>query len=379
MAKTSKKKLTPSQKRYVKEISNLEKRVKRAKKSGFDFPEDIIPSKTSFPKRITKSILEGIKSLRGTKLYQKAIGFFTKEKHLPVSEGIEFVKQKRRETAIHNLPNRKKVNEEDDVFRRGKILLLTYNDLSESGKIRFIRDLSNDDYEAFQHAKSILGEDYTLGRGEDDSGRETGETLLPNEGSESEEIPEAEDYYEDDFEPEGTEVTETPDDEKKKINAEITDQKVKEWKENYERQKKKKKAEREFVYDGDAIYAGIISRIEQFEADYNAQPERFNKYGNKNAEVSFKRMLNNAIRTEGFSAVMRRLDGRGIEIDNALETMLYDSDENKVSGALMQLAEIILGRIPTQQESEKIHSYSEYINFDEEDEDLEDFQIDELI
>lgn len=378
MAKTGKKKLTPSQKRYVKEISNLQKRIKRAEKSGFDFPEGIIPSKTSFPKRITKLILEGIKSLRGNKLYQKAIGFFTNEKPLPVSEGIEIVKQKRIETAIRNLPNRKKVNDEDEVFQRGKILLLTYNDLSESGKIRFIRDLSNEDYEAFQHAKSILGEDYTLGRRETDSGRETGETILPNEGSESEEIPE-EDYYEDDFEPEGTEVTQAQDDERKKINAEITDQKVKQWKENYERQKKKKKAEREFVYDGDAIYAGIISRIEQFESDYNAQPERFNKYGNKNAEVSFKRMLNNAIRTDGFSTVMRRLDGRGIEIDNALETMLYDSDENKVSGALMQLAEIILGRIPSQQEAEKIHSYSEYINFDEEDEDLEGYQIDELI
>jgi len=382
MAKTSKKKLTPSQKRYVKEIYNLEKRVKRAEKSGFDFPEDIIPSKISFPKRITKSVLEGIKSLRGNKLYQKAIGFFTKEKPLPVSEGIELVKQKRRETNISNLPKRGKAisakQYEEEQLANGLQLLAEYNSLDEEGKMKFIRSLSNEDYDAFTLAKSKYGE-VQDGRREADSGRETGKTLLPDEGYESEEIPEAKEHYDEDFESEGTEASQTQDDERKKINAEITDQKVKQWKENYERQKNKKKAEREFVYDGDAIYAGIISRIEQFEADYNAQPERFNKYGNKNAEVSFKRMLNNAIRTEGFSTVMRRLDGRGIEIDNALETMLYDSDENKVSGALMQLAEIILGRIPTQQESEKIHSYSEYINFDEEDEDLEDYQIDELI
>lgn len=381
MAKTGKKKLTPSQKRYVKEISNLEKRVKRAEKYGFDFPEDIIPSKTSFPKRITKTILQGIKSLRGNKLYQKAIGFFTNERPLPVSEGIELVKQKRREVNISNLPKRRKAisakQYEEEQLANGLQLLAEYNSLDEEGKMNFIRSLSNEDYDAFTLAKSKYGE-VQNGRREADTGRETGQTLLPNEGTESEEIPE-ENYYEDDFEPEGTETTQTQDDERKKINAEITDQKVKQWKENYERQKKKKKSEREFVYDGDSIYAGIISRIEQFEADYNAQPERYNKYGNKNAEVSFKRMLNNAIRTEGFSTVMRRLDGRGIEIDNALETMLYDSDENKVSGALMQLAEIILGRIPTQKESEKIHSYSEYINFDEEDEDLEDYQIDELI
>lgn len=381
MAKTGKKKLTPSQKRYVKEISNLKKRVKRAEKAGFDFPEDIIPSKSSFPKRITKSILEDLKSLRGNKLYQKAKGFFTKEKTLPVSEGIEFVKQKRRETNFSNLPKRGKAitakQYEEEQLANGLQLLAKYNSLDEEGKMNFIRSLSNEDYDAFTLAKSKYGE-VQNGRRETESGRETGETLLPNEGAESEEIPEAKEHYGEDFEPEGTEIDNAQDDEKKKINAEITDQKVKQWKENYERQKKKKKVEREFVYDGDAIYAGIISRIEQFEADYNAQPDRFNKYGNKNAEVSFKRMLNNTIRTEGFSTVMRRLDGRGIEIDNALETMLYDSDENKVSGALMQLAEIILGRIPTQQESEKIHSYSEYINFDEEDEDLEDYQIDEL-
>lgn len=375
MAKTGKKKLTPSQKRYVKEISNLEKRVKRAEKLGFDFPEEIIPDKSSFPKRITKSILEGIKSLRGNNLYQKAIGFFTNEKTLPVSEAIEFVKQKRREVNISNLSKRGKAisakQYEEEQLVDGLQLLEKYNSLDEEGKMKFIRSLSNEDYDAFTLAKSKYGEVQ--------NGRETTETLLPDEGTESEEVPEAEDYYEYDFEPEGTEVNQAQDDERKKINAEITDQKVKQWKENYERQKKKKKAEREFVYDGDAIYAGIISRIEQFETDYNAQPERFNKYGNKNAEVSFKRMLNNAIRTDGFSTVMRRLDGRGIEIDNALETMLYDSDENKVSGALMQLAEIILGRIPSQQEAEKIHSYSEYINFDEEDEDLEDYQIDELI
>lgn len=377
MPKSRRPRQTASQEKYKREVKNLRNRVKRAEKAGFVFSPDIIPSVLNLPRRVAKAAIEAVKNIRDEILYRKAIGFSAKEKTLPVSEGIEFVKQKRKETSIRNLPNRKKVDEGDEIYQRGKILLLTYNDLSESGKIRFIRDLSNEDYEAFQYAKSILGEDYTLGRREADSGRETGETLLPNEGTESEEIPE-EGYYEGDFEPEGTENTQTQDDERKKINAEITDQKVKQWKENYERQKKKKKTEREFVYDGDAIYAGIISRIEQFEADYNAQPERFNKYGNKNAEVSFKRMLNNTIRTEGFSTVMRRLDGRGIEIDNALETMLYDSDENKVSGALMQLAEIILGRIPTQQESEKIHSYSEYINFDEEDEDLEDYQIDEL-
>lgn len=384
MAKSKGKQLTPSQKRYVKEISNLERRVKRAIKAGFNFPEDIIPNKASFPKRITKSVLEDIKSLRGSKLYQKATGFYTEEKTLPVSQGIEILKQKRRETNISNLPKRVKPitaeQYEEERLADGLKLLAEYSSLDEEGKMNFIRSLSNEDYDAFTLAKSKYGE-VENGRREADSRRETGKTVLPDEGSEYDEDYEQEweEQHAEEVERERAEIAKAKADERKKINAEITDKKVKEWKDKYEQQKKKKKKEREFVYDGDAIYAGIISRIEQFESDYNANPERFNKYGNKNAEVSFKRMLNNAIRTEGFSTVMRRLDGHGIEIDNALETMLYDSDENKVSGALMQLAEIILGRIPTQQESEKIHSYSEYINLEDEDEDLEDFQIEELI
>lgn len=382
MPKSRKPRQTASQEKYKREVKNLRKRVKRAEKAGFVFSPDIIPSILNLPRRVAKAAIEAVKSIKGEILYKKATGYIDVKDNdyrtKPVSFGIEKVKEKRKQTNIRNLRGKPiQVKEYEKHLSNGNNLLQKFNSLNVSDKFAFIRSLSEEDYKDLMDAVDREQEVYN-GRREADSGGETGQTLLPNEGAESEEIPE-ENYYEDDFEPEGTEDNETEDAERKKINEEITDEKVKQWKENYQRQKNKKKSEREFIYDGDAIYAGIISRIEQFEADYNAQPERFNKYGNKNAEVSFKRMLNNTIRTEGFSTVMRRLDGRGIEIDNALETMLYDSDENKVSGALMQLAEIILGRIPTQQESEKIHTYSEYINFDEEDEDLEDYQIDELI
>lgn len=383
MPKSRRPRQTASQEKYKREVKNLRNRVKRAEKAGFVFSPDIIPSVLNLPRRVAKAAIDAVKKIRGEILYKKATGFIDVKDNdyrtEPVSFGIEKVKEKRKQTNIRNLRGKPiEVKEYERHLANGNSLLQKFNSLNESDKFTFIRSLSEEDYKDLMDAVDREQEVYN-GRREADTGRETGKTLLPDEGTESEEIPEAKEHYEDDFEPEGTEATQAQDDERKKINAEITDQKVKQWKENYERQKKKKKAEREYVYDGDAIYAGILSRIEQFEVDYNAQPDRFNKYGNKNAEVSFKRMLNNTIRTDGFSTVMRRLDGRGIEIDNALETMLYDSDENKVSGALMQLAEIILGRIPTQQESEKIHSYSEYINFDEEDEDLEDYQIDELI
>jgi hypothetical protein len=370
MAKTSKKKLTPSQKRYVKEISNLAKRVKRAEKAGFDFPEDIIPSKISFPKRITKAVLEGIKSLRGNKLYQKAIGFFTEEKPLPVSEAIEYVKQKRRETSIANLPKRGKAisakQYEEEQLANGIQLLAEYNSLSEDQKIDFIRSLSNEDYDAFTLAKSKYGE-VQNGRREADSGRETGKNLLPDEGLESAEIPEAKEYYGEDIEPEGTETTETEDTERKAFDEEITDEEVKKWRESYEKQKRLPKKEREYIYDGDAIYAGIVNRLKQFEDDYTKDKGRY--AGAYSIYKKFVTMLENEIKISGFNTVMKRLDGKGIEIDTALEAMLYQDSEQARAGypAFQQLAEIIMGRAMTQQESADLAAVSETWNFDTED------------
>lgn len=383
MAKSKKKKqrLTPSQQRYEKEIANLKKRVKRAEKLGFDFPEEIIPLER--PKRITKKVLEELRSIRGEKLYKQAILYekpedeFYVEEPLPPSLGIEIVKQKRRERNIANLQKRKRKEEIDEQLVDGLNLLNEYNSLSPTEQSKFIRTLSDDDFEAFTRAQQKYGGKENVRQTDLGTGGETGGPVLQDEGSQYAEDEEDtdEEYY---SEPQRPDTPTAEEIERKKANEEITDQKVKQWKENYERQKKLKKKDREYIYDGDAIYAGILSRIEQFESDYMAKPERFDKYGNKAACVSFKQMLNNEIRTEGFSNVMRRLDGRGIEIDTALETMLYDSDENKVSAALMQLAEIIKGRVLTQQESAEITATSEAFNYDEADEQLERFQIDEL-
>lgn len=383
MAKSKKKKqrLTPAQQRYEKEIANLKKRVKRAEKLGFDFPEEIIPLER--PKRITKKVLEELRSIRGEKLYKQAILYekpedeFYVEEPLPPSLGIEIVKQKRRERNIANLQKRKRKEEIDEQLVDGLNLLNEYNSLSPTEQSKFIRTLSDDDFEAFTRAQQKYGGKENVRQADLGTGRETGGPVLQDEGSQYAEDEEDtdEEYY---SEPQRPDTPTAEELERKKANEEITDKKVKEWKENYERQKKLKKSERKYIYDGDAIYAGILSRIEQFESDYRAKPERFDKYGNKAACVSFKQMLNNEIRTEGFNNVMRRLDGHGIEIDTALETMLYDSDENKVSAALMQLAEIIKGRVLTQQESAEITATSEAFNYDEADEQLERFQIDEL-
>ncbi len=363
MAKSKKPKLTSSQKRYVKEVANLKKRVKRAEKSGFIFSEDIIPSLTNLPRRIGKAVIEAVKNIRAEKLYEKATGFISQEKKIPVSQGIELTKRKRIASWTANLPKKRKAisaqQYEDEQLADGIQLLAEYNSLSEEQKMDFIRSLSNEDYYAFTLAK--------IRHREAKNGRETGQYLLPDEGIESKEIPEAKEYYGEDTEPDGTEIIETEAVERKPFNEEITDEEVKKWRESYEKQKRLPKKEREYIYDGDAIYAGIVNRLKQFEDDYTRDKDRY--AGAYSIYKKFVTMLENEIKISGFNTVMKRLDGKGIEIDTALEAMLYQDSEQARNGhpAFQQLAEIIMGRAMTQQESAELAAVSETWDFDTED------------
>lgn len=63
------KKRTENQKAYQKEIRRLLQAVNRAKKQGYIFPENIVPS---LPKRVTKKSLQRIQNLKPKDLYKKA-------------------------------------------------------------------------------------------------------------------------------------------------------------------------------------------------------------------------------------------------------------------------------------------------------------------
>ena len=63
------KKLTEKQKAYQKERRRLLQTVNRAKKQGYIFPENIVPS---LPKRVTKKSLQRIQNLKSQDLYKKA-------------------------------------------------------------------------------------------------------------------------------------------------------------------------------------------------------------------------------------------------------------------------------------------------------------------
>lgn len=348
---------TPNQKLFQKEIRNLIKRVKTAEKRGFDFPEDIIPEQ---PKVIRKSLIERIKNLRGTKLLKKALSYFTEEQ-IPVtpSEGIKLEKEKRRNQSKFNAIRTKPEGKNDYLLAtKGKKLVQDYTDLTVQDPAlaaEFIRNLSAEDFDLFKKATKIYADEFAereqYGRLQTGTGRETGEAVLPNEGTqykEESDFEEAEDYDEQ----EGTVTGESGGKQEQKTDEEI-DKEYKKWKEEFERQKRKRKKDRERVYDGDSIYYDILHKIDAFKEYYGSLPSKDkDKYSkNMNFASYLKNALERQIKMEGFSNVMRRLDGNGLAIDNLLETMLYKYRDNATEAGLAwsELHKIITGAYPDQQ------------------------------
>lgn len=355
---------TPNQKLFQKEIRNLIKRVKTAEKRGFDFPEDIIPEQ---PKVIRKSLIERIKNLRGTKLLKKALSYFTEEQ-IPVkpSEGIKLEKEKRRNQSKFNAIRSKPEGNNDYLLAtKGKKLVQDYTDLTVQDPAlaaEFIRNLSAEDFDLFKKATKLYADEFAereqYGRLQTGTGRETGEAVLPDEGTqykEESDVEEAEDFDES----EGTVTGESGGKQDQKTDEEI-DKKYQEWKEDFERQKRKRKKDRERVYDGDSIYYDILYKIDAFKEYYGSLPSNEqDKYSaNTNFATYLKNELERQIQKEGFSNVMRRLDGKGIEIDNLLETMLYSYKDDAVEAgrAYTELYKIITTYYPDQQTTQFIES-----------------------
>lgn len=141
------------------------------------------------------------------------------------------------------------------------------------------------------------------------------------------------------------------------------------WREDYERQKRVKDwSKREFANDAETIMASIDERISQFEQ--YMQDEKFDdKFYINGEQVSIlKRVIKGAIKRDGLTTVLKRLDGKAAEIDDYLTAILnqYRNHEAIYNGA-NAIAEIINGRALTQNESfYYANSYGEdYIDDDQ--------------
>lgn len=90
-----KRKLTPNQQAYEKERKRIQQFVRRAKKRGYFFPDDIVPSR---PKTVRKRDIERVKRLKPETLYKRAVYIADEETGLILS-GEERRKQERQEAS----------------------------------------------------------------------------------------------------------------------------------------------------------------------------------------------------------------------------------------------------------------------------------------
>lgn len=161
---------------------------------------------------------------------------------------------------------------------------------------------------------------------------------------------------------------------REQIDKDYEGEKFKKWREELENQLKKKKSERDFVYEGDQAYNVLVNQIKQFEKAFESGDAsfRFVHQGNAKLMGSLLGLLEDQIARYGKDAVLGRLSGRALEINNLVETMSYKYEED-ASNAFAQLAFIIKGESLSAKESEYLYDAGEryassFLYFEDEEE-----------
>lgn len=102
------KKRTENQKAYQKERKRLLQAVRRAKKQGYIFPEDIVPE---LPKRVTKKRLEKIQKINPKQLCKKAVFVYEETGEIvPAEQRKQEVKQEAIRKAKETRKRKKKTS-----------------------------------------------------------------------------------------------------------------------------------------------------------------------------------------------------------------------------------------------------------------------------
>lgn len=382
---------------YLRERKNALARKNRLKREfGYNFPENIIPN---IPKKITPKSVARLKNITAEFLKRKAINVTKDGSEISVKQFLQIQKEKNLIPRLINLASAsatKEIKRRKERFhydeaqalslsplQKGQELYKKFNYINEhygrDTALDFLKSLSEEDYELFEFGRKVAEGDYSRRETYEESepeyvsgtGREDREDILQDEGAEYEED------YEDDsaFEPERSGEIESGRSEAEEDIKENLDDKTRRWRENYEREKRKHWKNRHFVSDGEAIYAGILERIRMFESELLIKEFRDSHLPNINYKETFMSMLNDTISSDGFDTVMRRLDGKGYEIDHSLDAMLNDSSEDIRSMAYAQLSEIIKGRAATMEESMRYERAGLEASYDPEDEEVEGIEI----
>lgn len=144
-------KLTPNQQEWKKQLKRLQQFIRRAKKRGYTFPDDVIPER---PKRITKKKLSKIKGINPQTLYSQA-EFYNPETGETISglEGRTF--ERKRSARKGQLTKSIKRTQQTEISLPRQTDLVLHN----------IRDLIN------QFTPSSLWSDYWSQKKENDKNK----------------------------------------------------------------------------------------------------------------------------------------------------------------------------------------------------------------
>ena len=109
------KKKTKNRLQAERELRNLRKRIRTAQKAGFVFQGEL----PAIPSRVTKKFIDEIRSLRGAKLRERAVGYVDEStgELLTPKEGIKATKQKAQQKAratkiAKELPSKEEIAKE---------------------------------------------------------------------------------------------------------------------------------------------------------------------------------------------------------------------------------------------------------------------------
>lgn len=98
----NKKKQTEAEKLYAKQLKRINQFIRRARKRGFVFEEDVIPQK---PKKVTKASVRKLEKLTPEKLYKKSL--YLEESTGEIEEAQKRRKEERKQSAKKAAKTRK--------------------------------------------------------------------------------------------------------------------------------------------------------------------------------------------------------------------------------------------------------------------------------
>lgn len=94
----AKRKQTPAERDYSKQVKRIKQFIRRAEKRGYQFSEDVLPQK---PKRVTQASVRKLAKLTPEKLYKKAAygGLASEGEIVPATEGVKLERSLRAKKA----------------------------------------------------------------------------------------------------------------------------------------------------------------------------------------------------------------------------------------------------------------------------------------